>query len=280
MVEQPVSTPLALTNDGTLEIVFLGTGTAFARRLFQTNLLIIKGEEHVLVDFGMTGPQALQALGLTGMDIRTILPTHSHSDHIGGLEYLTLVNRYMAVPSGKEKLNMIITDVYRPILWDLSLRGGLEYNEQNAEGRRLSYDDLYTTHVPQQIASEPRSIFSIDMNGIKLELFHTNHIPGEADSPKDAFVTYGLLIDDRVFFSGDTKFDRDLIDMYADRSEIMFHDASMTPNQVHAWVEDLRGIPEEIRRKMYLVHYQDEMTDDDAADFKGLAKQGIRYLFP
>ncbi len=279
MVEQEVTPPLSLTNDGSLEIVFLGTGTAFARRLFQTNLLIIKGDHHILVDFGMTGPQALQELGVPAVDIRTILPTHSHADHIGGLEYLTLVNRYMAVPAGKEKLDMIVTDEYRPVLWEMSLRGGLEYNEQNAEGTRLSFDDLYTPHVPSLVRTEPRSIFRITYRGITIELFHTNHIPGEAGTAKDAFITYGMLIDDRVFFSGDTKFDPELIASYADRSEVMFHDASRTPNQVHAWIDDLRTLPADVRKKMYLVHYQDDVEDGHAVDFAGLARQGTRYIF-
>ncbi len=279
MVEQTVTTPLSLTNDGSLEIVFLGTGTAFARRLFQTNLLIIKGGEHILVDFGMTGPQGLQALGVSPMDIRTILPTHSHADHIGGLEYLTLVNRYMAVPAGKAKLDMIVTDEYRSVLWEMSLRGGLEYNEQDAEGTRLGFDDFYVAHVPTLVSSEPRSVFRIEHRGITIELFHTNHIPGEADTARDAFITYGLLIDDRVFFSGDTKFDPELIAMYADRAEVMFHDASRTPNQVHAWIDDLRTVDADVRSKMYLVHYQDDVTDVDAEGFAGLARQGVRYIF-
>ncbi len=279
MVEQPITQPLTLTNDGSLDIVFIGTGTAFARQLFQTNLLIIKGNSHVLVDFGMTGPQALTSLGLSPLDIRTILPTHSHADHIGGLEYLTLVNRYMAIPAGKPKLQMIVTDEYRPVLWDASLRGGLEYNEQNAEGTRLSFNDFYETFTPQLISTEPRSVFTIDFEGIHIELFHTNHIPGEAGTAKDAFITYGLLIDNRVFYSGDTKFDPDLIASYSDRAEVLFHDASRTPVQVHAWIENLRTLPEDVRRKMYLAHYQDDVSDSDAADFAGLAKQGVIYRF-
>lgn len=277
---QPIIAPLALKNDGTLEIVFLGTGTMFARDLFQTNLIIIKGAQHILVDFGMTGPISLQAVGLSATDIGTVLPTHSHADHIGGLEYLTLSNRYMAMPEGASKLRMIITDEYRQVLWEMSLRGGLEYNEQDSDGRGLSFDDLYIPLTPVLVSSEPRSVYRLDVGGIMIELFCTNHIPGEAEGPKDAFITYGLLIDDKVFFSGDTKFDLDLINLYADRSQVMFHDASKTLNKVHAWIGDLKKLSEEVRQKMYLVHYQDNVVPEDAAEFGGLALQGMRYLFP
>ncbi|MBI2793541.1 MAG: MBL fold metallo-hydrolase [Ignavibacteria bacterium] len=270
---------LHLTNDGKLEIVFLGTGTAFSRSNFQTNFLIIKGDTHILVDFGMTGPQALHALNRRAEDISVILPTHSHSDHIGGIEYLTLINRYSAVPQGRPKLTMITTSDYRPVLWDQSLRGGLEYNEMDSEGMRLSFDDLFDVHLCKQISSDGRLIYRTHFFGVDLELFHTNHIPGEAESATDAFITYGVFVDDRVFISGDTKFDEDLIDLYSDRSEVLFHDASLTRNAVHASVNELIALPESIRNRMYLMHYQDEATDADAAEFAGLTKRGTRYIF-
>lgn len=271
--------PLHLTNDGELEIVFLGTGTAFSRALFQTNFVIIKGDTHVLVDFGMTGPQALDAVGRSADDISVILPTHSHSDHIGGIEYLTLRNRYISQPSGRPKLTMITSSEYQSVLWAQSLRGGLEYNEMNPEGRRLQFEDFYNLHLFENLSSEPRSTFQTQFKNLKLELFHTNHIPGEAESSSDAFITYGLFIDDRIFVSGDTKFDEALVNTYADRSEVMFHDASLTSNAVHASVQELRTLPEEIRKKMYLMHYQDETKDEDAEGFAGLTKQARRYIF-
>lgn len=282
MTESPVVKPLSLSNEGELEIVFIGTGNAFAQRLFQTNFLLIKGDTHVLVDFGMTGPQALREVaGLDCTDIRTILPTHSHADHIGGVEYLTLINRYVAVAAlGRAKLNMIIHDEYRPVLWEMSLRGGLEFNEESHDGQRLDFADLYNEHPLEVLSNGPRRILRTNYGGINIELFHTNHIPGEATTPADAFITYGLMVDDRVFISGDTKFDRDLIDLYADRAEVMFHDAAFTYNPVHASTPELRTLPEHIRKKMYLMHYPDSFESHDVSDFAGYAQQGVRYRFP
>lgn len=274
-----INGPLQLTNDGELEIVFLGTGTAFARSLFQTNFLIIKGDTHILVDFGMTGPLALTALGKKVEDIEVVLPTHSHSDHIGGMEYLTLINRYFAQPQGKPKLKMLVTEEYLPVLWEQSLRGGLEYNELNPEGRRLGVDDFYDIHIVNAHSDDPRSIFRTHFRGIDLELFHTNHIPGEAETPKDAFITYGLLVDGRVFLSGDTKFDPELIDLYQDKAEAFFHDASIKKNAVHASTGELSTLSASVRERMYLMHYQDEATEEDAKDFAGLALQNKRYIF-
>lgn len=274
-----INGPLQLTNDGELEIVFLGTGTAFARSLFQTNFLIIKGNTHILVDFGMTGPLALTALGKKVEDIEVVLPTHSHSDHIGGMEYLTLINRYFAQPQGRPKLKMLVTEEYLPVLWEQSLRGGLEYNELNPEGRRLGVDDFYDIHIVNAHSADPRSIFRTHFRGIDLELFHTNHIPGEAETPKDAFITYGLLVDGRVFLSGDTKFDPELIDLYQNKAEVFFHDASIKKNAVHASTGELSTLSASVRERMYLMHYQDEATEEDAKDFAGLALQNKRYIF-
>jgi len=271
--------PLHLTNDGSLEIVFLGTGTAFSRKNHQTNFVIIKGDTHILVDFGMTGPQALHEVDRKVEDLSVILPTHSHADHIGGIEYLTLLNRYVGVPNGRPKLTMITTREYREVLWEQSLRGGLEYNELNLEGTRLSFEDFYDTHFMDPLPSKGRSLYTTDFRGIKIELFHTNHIPGEAEKASDAFITYGLFVDDRVFLSGDTKFDEDLIKMYADRAEVFFHDASITRNAVHASFSELRTLPESIRNKMHLMHYQDETSADDAKDFAGLVQRKTRYIF-
>jgi len=78
--------PLSLKTDGHLRLVFIGVGSAFAKRRRQSNMLLIQGDHHVLIDCGTQGPLALNDLGLSVRDVDCYLPTHSHADHIGGFE--------------------------------------------------------------------------------------------------------------------------------------------------------------------------------------------------
>ncbi len=274
--------PLPLKNDGNLEIVFIGVGSAFSTKLYNNNLLLIKGDTHILVDFGFTGPFALpKTTGLKIPDIGVLLPTHSHTDHIGGIEYLALYDRYISGKmKGGQKLKMIISGEYKEILWNLSLRGGMEWNETNNFGDRLELTDYFDVIRPKYIEHEPRLRMELQFNDIHLELFGTNHIPDNAISPTQAFFSLGLFVDGRVFISGDTKFDRPLLDHYASRSEILFHDTSFMPNPVHASIEELRKLPKKIKEKMYLMHYGDNFEDVDISGFAGLVKLGYKYIFP
>jgi len=43
------SLPLS-TTDGALRIVFIGTGSAFAKRRRQSNMFVIQGNHHILID--------------------------------------------------------------------------------------------------------------------------------------------------------------------------------------------------------------------------------------
>ena len=274
---------LSLRNDGELELFFIGTGSAFAKTLFQTNFLIIKGNTHILVDSGTTGVAALREMtGLEATDIEVVLPTHSHSDHIGGMEALALMNRYVGRRFlDKPKLKMIITKDYQKQLWDETLKGSLAYNEiSNNPSGFLSFAHFFDIVRPSLKRNKNRQIFKVNYQGISLELFRTFHIPEGADSWRTSMISYGLFIDNRVFFSGDTQFDQEIIDIYADRSEVMFQDVQFFTGGVHVSQEELQVLPSEIKNKMMLVHYNDAWSQNDISDFGGWCQQGVRYVFP
>jgi len=273
---------LSLKNDGRLELFFLGVGSAFAASNNQTNFLVIKGDTHVMVDFGMTGPQALrQVAGLEPTDIEVLLPTHSHADHVGGIECLALMNRYVGMRFMKKpKLEMIVSEDYQRVLWEETLKGGLEWNEKGVnDAQKLQFSDFFDVVRPIWKQWAPREIFELQIGDLKLELFRTSHIPEQSSGWEAHFISYGLFIDDHVFVSGDTKFDRSLIDLYAPRSEAMFHDVQFYPGAVHAYIDDLRTLSADIKSRMYLLHYADDWEKEDVQGFAGWTQQGIRYIF-
>jgi ribonuclease BN (tRNA processing enzyme) len=276
-----------IENDGQLDICFLGVGSAFAQEHFQTSILITKGMTHVLVDFGMDGPRSLKAVGLGMQDITNLLPTHSHSDHVGGVETLALFNRYVAQRfMNKPKLTCIVTPEYQRILWDYTLRGGLEWNEEQPDGRRkLGFGDFFKIKTPTWKTSQPREIHEVGIGELKLELFRTNHIPEQAPNWEASFVSYGLLIDGRVFFSSDSQFDPELIQLYSGvreghkTPEHWFHDVQFFPGAVHAPLADLCTLDDDVKSNMTLMHFSDEWEKHDISEFAGWAKQGAVYRF-
>ena len=284
LVDPFKSAPQTISNDGQLDIHFLGVGSAFAKEHFQTSILIIKGDTHVLVDFGMDGPRSLRAAGLDMGDITTVLPTHSHSDHVGGLEALALYNRYVAQRfMGKPKLEMISTPEYQRILWDYTLRGGLEWNEEQPDGRRkLGFGDFFDIITPQWRMTSPRETHTVSVGNLKIEMFRTNHIPEQAPNWEASFVSYGLFIDGRVFFSSDSQFDIDLIRYYDQQTghvDHWFHDVQFFPGAVHAPLANLKTLPEDIKEKMTLMHYADDWKSHNIVEFAGWAQQGATYRF-
>jgi ribonuclease BN (tRNA processing enzyme) len=254
---------LPLTNKGQLAILFLGTGSAFTKKNYQNNILIVKGDDHVMVDCGSRAPAALSHLGRTVGDIRNYYITHSHADHIGGLEEVMLMNRYVT----RSRPHIYIPEEYETILWERSLRGGAEQNERH-EGEPLRFADFWEVHRPTERPDLPRRGTEVQIGDINLKTFRTRHFPEQAASWEDAFYSVGLIIDDRVLFTGDTQYDEELIttmeELYS--PQVIFHDVQFFTGGIHASLKELNGLPRAIRDRIYLMHYPDSWRDhaDDA----------------
>ena len=78
-----------------LKLCFPGVGAAFARKKTPTCLIIAKGGRTILVDAGTSIPGALETRGISITDFDYSHVTHSHADHIGGLEELLLCSHYV-----------------------------------------------------------------------------------------------------------------------------------------------------------------------------------------
>ena len=190
------------------------------------------------------------------------------------------MNRYVGTRFlGRPKLKMIINEEYQRILWEQTLRGGLEWNEEHQDDKRkLAFGDFFDVVRPKWKTNQPREVWELAFGDMRIELLRTKHIPEQSESWEASFVSFGLLVDGRVFLSGDTRFDPELIDMVKD-AEALFHDVQFFPGAVHAPLEDLRTLPDDVKKKMHLIHYADDWAQQDVSDFAGFAHQGRRYVF-
>lgn len=275
----PLNGSLQLTNSGNLSVFFIGVGSAFSREHYQTNLLVIKGNDHLLIDCGTICSHALWQYGSVITQIENVLVTHSHADHIGGLEEMAFMGRYV---SGKKPV-MYIDDDYRNILWDFSLSGGQTYGE-SLTGGPLEFADYFTQVKPRILEKEPRPLFETWCENINVKIFRTKHMENEFKSWDDTFWSTGVLLDERILFTGDTRFDPELLNWMMEKYptiEYIIHDCQLSPGGVHAGYDDLKGLPPELKSKMLLCHYGDNWRDyaPEKDGFLGFARQGVYYEF-
>ena len=269
-----------LSNSGELTIFFVGCGSAFSRTMNQTNLLVVKGEQHLLVDCGTKSPQALHDLQIEPAEIANFLITHTHADHIGGLEEMMMVNRYLT----GNKPNIIINDEFEDILWNHSLRGGSAYSEVH-NGQPLGFSDFWQVIRPGRVDAIERDTWEAQLGDLNIKMPRTMHFPDNAETWRDSFWSCGVLFDERVLFTSDTRFDPELLLEFDERYglEYIFHDCQFFTGGVHASLEELATLPDKLKSKMVLMHYADNWQQYETqvrdAGFHSFAQQNHSYIF-
>lgn len=286
-----------------LTLTFLGVGSAFAKRNFQSNALIeawktspdqqSEPDDTLLIDFGCTGPVALHQLQqkpefayLAAGDrtnfakIRRLFITHQHADHIGGIEELAFNNTFVHPGTDKPFKPQIISSINILVnLWDTSLKGGMS----PMPGRYALLQDYFFILALRPTADgfEPFNM----LKRYQFEIFPTDHIQIER---KYDWPSYGLTIRDlqtneTVFYSGDTRFDFDAYHERLSAASTCFHDVQLADNEstVHATLAELRTMPDEIKRKTILYHYPDQWDEPQHSfvddEFAGFATPQVRY---
>lgn len=234
-----------------MKIMFLGTGSAFTMKNWQTNTLIEEGGKYLLLDCGGDIRWALASKGLSYKDMDAIYISHLHGDHIGGVEYHAFCNYFD--PSCEEKIQLIGNgDVVREA-WTSSLRGGLK----SIQGKEVLLQDYFDL---QQVRKNGKIVWQ----DITIELIQTIHI-----MDGNSFVySYGLMITNKhgykIFYTGDSQFAPDQLPTFYDKADLIIQDCETYPfkSGVHANYEDLATLTPDIKSKMLLQHYNDNILVD------------------
>ena len=144
-----------------VELQVLGCGDAMGSGgRFQSCFSMRHGERCVLVDFGVTGMIALRQYGIDPNEVETVLLTHLHGDHFGGIPFFLLDAKYESrrsrqlrlagPPTTAERLQTL-----RETLYPGSSAGSLGFDLDLVDlvaGSRTEIDDLVVT--PLEVVHE------------------------------------------------------------------------------------------------------------------------------
>jgi ribonuclease BN (tRNA processing enzyme) len=258
-----------------MKITFAGVGSAFTdQRYYQSNMVITSDQgKRLLIDCGSDARFALGELGATNANIGNwidgVYISHLHADHIGGIEWLGFCT-YFNPKSPKPKL--YIVDALVDDLWD-SLKGGM----RSHEGKVLRLD----------------SFFDINSIAINQSFYWENIVfnPVQTVHIMDGFrivPSFGLLINEmkpdykRIFLTTDTQFCPRQIEKFYSMADTIFHDCETQPfrSGVHAHYDDMKTLPEDTKKKMWLYHYSPDPKQDPIKDgFQGFCHKGQTFEF-
>lgn len=213
----------------------LGTGNAFAKKYYNNNALLRSNGYQLMIDCGITAPAALYRIGQPLDEIDAVLVTHIHADHIGGLEEYAF---RMKFEYKKHPVLYVPSTLVHP-LWEHSLKGGL------SQGEWQSIADFFEVRLLEE--GKPTVI----TDGLAVEIIQTEHIPDK--------LSYSLLFNNRFFYSSDMRFNPELVtSLVRDRGAVVFHDCQLTnPGAVHATLDELLTLPDDVQEHVYLMHYSD-----------------------
>ena len=290
-----------------LTLTFLGVGSAFAKRNHHSNALVeawssgpqrqTAPDDTLLIDFGTTGPIALRELarepGFAYLEkngrvnypaINRVLVTHTHADHVGGLEELVGMNVFGFGDFARRRWSrpeLIGSGEVLARLWSQGLGRALGA----LVGRTASPQDFFSLRMLSPPDGVGLDRFTL-LDRYAFSIFPTDHIRllRKYDWP-----SVGVLMRDQdsgatAVFSGDTRFDPDHLGSMMAAAVLNFHEVQLEDDAttVHTLLSQLRGLPEATRAKTYLYHYWDDWDSDRYAsvtcEFAGFAKPRHRYV--
>ncbi len=166
------------------DVTFIGTSDAFGAGGRRQSAIFVRGSYGgMLLDCGGTTCTGLAALGIDREEIETILVSHFHGDHFGGIPLLLLAAQY-------EDLRKKPLRIGGPPGIEARVRGLAAAMSHDVEERDWSF--------PIEFEELPAGR-ELEMGPVRVHSFETNHSPDSCP--------HGLVVDTgngRIAYSGDT----------------------------------------------------------------------------
>lgn len=238
-----------------MQLRFLGVGGAQAPELGSAcGALEVNGAPVLMID---CGAEALIAwLARYGTPPRAIFLTHTHMDHIGGME--RLFYRIYFDPELRGRVRLYVHAALVPLLQARVA----DYPDVLAEGGANFWDAF-------RLVPHSRGFWH---QGLWFDVFATRH-----HAPNTSF---GLALPGSFVWTGDTRPIPEMLGVHAAGGELIAHDCSLVGNPSHTGLDDLeREYPHSVRERLVLYHYgsEDEARAMESAGYR-VARPGEGFM--
>jgi ribonuclease BN (tRNA processing enzyme) len=153
---------------------FLGSGDAFGSGgRYQACLMLSGGGGNVLIDCGATSLTAMKRYGVDPSTIETVLVSHLHGDHFGGLPFLILDGQFsrreapllIAGPPTTEERMTATMEALFPGSAGVQRRFDIDYRELAAKERRAIGSVAVTAHPVEHASGAPAYGLRVEYGG-------------------------------------------------------------------------------------------------------------------
>lgn len=224
------------------EIFVLGVGDTFSEKHHSTAVLLACDGFLLAIDcpdmyrgvLRDSSERCGRALQLS--DIDHFLITHVHGDHMNGLEGVAFYKHFV---DGKP-VELLCSRELRASIWDQRLAATMGVLWNGEAFREMAFESYFRHHELPWGEDTQVGPFRIRTRRT------IHHVPTSALFIEAAGRTLG--------YSSDTAFDPDLIAFLAP-ADLIIHETNLGP--AHTPYASLATLPEDLRRKMRLIHYPD-----------------------